>query len=80
MIKTIYKKLKEYLIDREDIALEIRMHHSVLSDCKSGDYQEVISAFNITPSSPDATTMFNYRLVIDFDFDEGEWKIQTPRF
>jgi len=79
MIKTIYKKLQEYLSGREDIALEIRMSPSILADCKDCKYQEVITAFNITPSSPVATTMFNYKLVIDFDFDDDEWRIQTPR-
>ncbi|MBL4795834.1 MAG: hypothetical protein JKY50_00315 [Oleispira sp.] len=79
MIKTIYKKLQEYLKGQEDIALEIRMHPSVLGDCIDCEYQEVITAFNITPQRPTPTKMFNYRLVVDFDFDENEWRIQCPR-
>jgi len=79
MIETIYKKLKEYLVDREDVALEIRMHPSVFNECMNCDYHEVESAFNLSPSlNPNST--FNYRLVIDYDFDENEWKIQSPRF
>jgi len=79
MIKTIYNQLHEYLKGQEDVALEIRMHPSVLGDCIDCDYHEVITAFNMTPQRPSPTKMFNYRLVVDFDFDEGEWYVQTPR-
>lgn len=80
MIKTIYKKIQEYISGREDIALEVRMHPSVYHDCMSCDYNEVVSAFNLsTADVGPCATMFNYRLVIDFDFDENEWRVQSPR-
>lgn len=79
MIKKIWSAVGAYRVKHgEDIAIEVRMHPSVLSECKDCDYQEVITAFNMRPSSPTPTTIFNYKLVIDFDFDEGEWRIQNP--
>lgn len=78
MIKRIYKKLKENLTDQRDVSLEIRMSPSIFNECKYCDYQEVITAFNMSPSSPMPTTMFSHRLVIDFDLDDDEWLIQTP--
>ena len=79
MISEIWEKLKQHRIEKgRDVALEVRMHPSVFDECMSGDYHEVNSAFSLTPSAP-VSTMFGYPLAIDFDLDEGEWHVQTPR-
>ena len=79
MISTIWEKAKQHRIERgKDIALEVRMNPSVFRDCLDCDYNEVITAFEMrTTEQPNK--MFGYPLVIDFDLDEGEWHVQSPR-
>ena len=80
MIKTIYKELDDYKEGKEGVAVEIRMSPLVYNNCMNCDYSEVSSAFNLSPSSKlPPTTMFNERLVIDFDLDKNEWYVQSPR-
>ena len=80
MINEIYSGLQEHLAFKGDVALEIRMHPSTFAKCMDCDYNEVSSAFELSPNLY-PRHMFSpiYRLVIDFDLDDDEWRIQSPR-
>lgn len=77
IIDDIWKAVVEYRKGREDIALQVAMHPSVFNDCMNEDCNKVMNAFDLRLNKK-PETMFGYPLLINFDFDEGEWKVQNP--
>lgn len=79
VIERIFIDVSKYILDPSGPAKEIRMHPSVFQDCMSCPYNEVILAFNLnTQQRP--SKMFSFPLAVDSELEEGEWKVQTPRF
>ena len=79
MIEEIWQSVVKHRKDNgRNIALEVRMHPSVFHDCQACEYNEFITAFNASTNKP-VDTMFGCPLAIDYDLNEGEWYVQSPR-
>lgn len=75
--------MQEHLKADGDLALEVRMHPSILEDCLDCEYNEVISAFRLSPSQswpPKYIFSTLYPLKIDSNLNDNEWLIQPPLY